>query len=429
MLTRAPGAYPSTLLRSLIETSNRLDLPLARLPSMTELKASIAAGPALLAPIAIEDLLGRPEIHLDPAPLAKLVNGRRVLVTGAGGTIGSELCRQIAALGPAKLVLLEQGEFNLYTIEGELHAGQPGLPVHPLLCDVRDTDRVAAIFLAEQPELVFHAAAYKHVPMAEANVRETILTNVLGSRNVADAAAACGARAVVMISTDKVINPTSVMGATKRVAEAYGQLRDAESTGHHTRFMTVRFGNVLGSSGSVVPLFRRQLAQGGPLTVTHPDITRYFMTVREAVGLVLQATAHGLTPEKNNAAQRGKIFVLDMGAPVRIMDLARQMIRLAGLRPDADVKIEVTGLRPGEKLYEELFSADEGLVDSGLESMQLASPRVLDSAPFCAGLDILLSSARAMADDARLTTQLAALVPDFQPAQAANVIPLKANKL
>jgi O-antigen biosynthesis protein WbqV len=356
-------ADPASICRSnkedLFERAERLGLSVACLPRLTEFKDAAESEAQALRPIALEDLLGRPQVTLNRSAISQLIEGRRVLVTGAGGTIGSELSRQIAALRPAKLVLLDAGEFNLYSVELAVREQQPDLDCEPLLANIRERDRVIQIFAEFRPELVFHAAALKHVPMVELNPGEGVMTNVIGTRNVADAAARYGARAMVQVSTDKAVKPTNVMGASKRLAEFYIQALDlaasADPDERPARFMTVRFGNVLGSSGSVVPLFQRQLARGGPLTVTHPEIRRYFMTVREAVELILQASAHGV----EHPEERGKIFVLDMGEPAKIADIAHQMIRLAGLRPEVDVKVEYTGLRPGEKLYEELFDDDE----------------------------------------------------------------------
>jgi O-antigen biosynthesis protein WbqV len=380
---------------------------------LAELNTALAAASSLVRPVAVEDLLGRPEIVLQQDKIAALVAGRRVIVTGAGGSIGSELVRQIAALQPRKLVLVDNGEFNLYTIDHEIRAQHPAIQVHTILADVRDRTRVDSIFITEQPDVVFHAAALKHVPLVEANIREAVLTNVQGSKNVADAARQVQAQALVMISSDKAINPTNIMGATKRIAEAYCQTLDL-MPGTSTRFMTVRFGNVLGSSGSVVPLFQKQLERGGPLTVTHPDVTRYFMTVREAVALVLQASAHGL----GSGSDRGKIFVLDMGQPVKIVDLARQMIRLAGFRPDEDIKIAFTGLRPGEKLYEELFGIEE-MVQAGVDGVLVAAPPVLDAATLAASIAMLTENAAANASDATLTAAIHALVPEYERADTS----------
>jgi O-antigen biosynthesis protein WbqV len=346
--------------------------------------------------------------------MARLVRGRHILVTGAGGTIGAELCRQVAALAPVALSLLDNGEFLLYAIEQELRESYPGLDIRPILGDVRERRRVDAVLAAERPQIVFHAAALKHVPMVEANPAEGVLTNVIGSRNVFEASRAHGARLVVMISTDKAVNPTSVMGAAKRLAESVCQALDIEESRRGaggTRLLTVRFGNVLGSTGSVVPLFSRQLAAGGPLTVTHPEVTRYFMTVREAVELVLEAAA--TAPDGDGEGARGKIFVLDMGEPVRIADLARQMIRLAGLRPDRDVTIDYIGLRPGEKLHEELFHDAESPVATGNPALRLAAPRTADYAVLARSLDELEREARD-GDTARVLDLLQRLVPEYR---------------
>ncbi|MBV9153043.1 MAG: polysaccharide biosynthesis protein, partial [Alphaproteobacteria bacterium] len=368
--------------RRLLDRADALAIPLARLPRLTDFHRNLENPERVLEPIALEDLLGRPQAVLDRDGMARLIRGRRVLVTGAGGTIGAELARQIAAFSPSKLVLLDNGEFALYGIETELRERFPELLGIPVLRDVRERAQLDEVFAGERPEIVFHAAALKHLPMVETNPIEGVLTNVVGSRNVAEAARAFGASLVVMISTDKAVNPTSVMGATKRVAESFCQALDlyearrSAAPACGTRYVTVRFGNVLGSTGSVVPLFHRQLAAGGPLTVTDPEVTRFFMTVREAVELVLQASA--LSPESGAAESRGKIFVLDMGEPVKIVDLAQQMIRLAGLRPNRDVAIEFIGLRPGEKLHEELFHAAEPLIPTANAAIRLAAPRTAD---------------------------------------------------
>jgi FlaA1/EpsC-like NDP-sugar epimerase len=351
--------------------------------------------------------------------MARLISGRRVLVTGAGGTIGAELARQVAAFSPSRLVLLDNGEFALYAIDAELREHFPGLVQLPLLRDVRERRQIDEVVATERPEIVFHAAALKHLPMVEANPLEGVLTNIVGSRNVAEAARACGAALVVMISTDKAVNPTSVMGATKRLAESFGQALDLYEArrgwryGQGTRYVTVRFGNVLGSTGSVVPLFARQLATGGPLTVTDPEADRFFMTVREAVELVLQATA--LSPAPETADARGKIFVLDMGEPVKIVDLAHQMIRLAGLRLERDIKIEFIGLRPGEKLHEELFHPAEPLVPTANPAIRLAAPRTADYAMLARAIDELEDNARSRREE-RVLQLLERLVPEYRRA-------------
>ena len=406
--------------RRLLDAADRLGLTLARLPRLTDFRRDEGEGPKLRA-IDIEDLLGRPQKVLDRDAMARLVRGRRVLITGAGGTIGSELARQIADLQPAALTLFDNGEHNLYLIDLELQESRPEVPRLAVLGDVREAARIADVFRRARPELVFHAAAFKHVPLVESNPAEAVLTNVVGTRNVADACIAHGTAAMVLISTDKAVNPTSVMGASKRIAEMICQARGVEQARAkgRTRFVTVRFGNVLGSTGSVVPLFQRQLARGGPLTVTHPDITRYFMTTREAVELILQAAA---LPD-HRESDEGKIFVLDMGEPVRIQDLARQMIRLAGLRPDQDVKIAFTGLRPGEKLHEELLHESEHLVPSGREGILVAAPRLADLRELYSALYRLAAIAERR-DVAAMRLAIGALVPEFrgaapEPAAAA----------
>ncbi len=399
-------------IRELIETAAQLGISVARLPRMTEFRKEGEA--AQVKSIDVEDLLGRPQRVLDRSAVMRLIAGRRILVTGAGGTIGSELVRQVAALDPAAIVLFEQSEHALYQIDMELAERFPAVPRVPVLGDVRDPEAVDSVFAAQRPEIVLHAAAYKHVPLVEANVGEGLLTNVRGTQIVAQACQRHGVAVMVMISTDKAVNPTNVMGATKRIAEMICQSLDLErmaTRSNATQYVTVRFGNVLGSSGSVVPLFQRQLSQGGPLTVTHPDVTRFFMTTREAVELILQAAA---MPSDTVHAE-GKIFVLDMGEPVRIQDLARQMIRLAGLEPDRDVKIAFTGLRPGEKLYEEVLHSAETTVPTPQEGVMLAAPRVIDRAELERAIAGLIVSAQ-QRDTAALIAGIAALVPEFQHA-------------
>jgi O-antigen biosynthesis protein WbqV len=362
-------------MRDLLNQANEIGMTLARLPKLTEFKSGLAEGNDI-RPIAVEDLLGRAQNAQDKTAMRDLIAGKRVMVTGAGGTIGSELVRQIASFGPASIYLFEQSEFNLYQIDMELAETFPAISRKPLLGDVRDTTYIDHIFGKLKPEVVFHSAAIKHVPMAEYNPEEAILTNVIGTRNIADACVEHKVLAMVLISTDKAVNPANVMGATKRLAECYCQAlgSDAMARGD-TRFITVRFGNVLGSTGSVVPLFQKQLKRGGPITITHPDMVRYFMTVREAVELVLQAAAMGAKPEE---LRHGLIFVVDMGQPVRIEELAMQMIRLAGFKPHKDIQIVYTGLRPGEKLYEELFHNSETSLKTDHEGILLASSRKVE---------------------------------------------------
>ena len=397
----------------LLERAEALGMSLARVPRLTDFQDHNGNNRVELRPVAIEDLLGRPQARLDQAAMADLIGGRRVLVTGAGGTIGGELVRQIAARGPASLALLDSSEHALYLVDREVGERWPALEVHALLADVRDAAALEAAFADSRPELVFHAAALKHVPIAEAHASEAVLTNVAGTRNVADAARAHGVRAMVMVSTDKAVNPSNVMGASKRLAEAYCQALDSTDG---TRFVTVRFGNVLGSAGSVVPLFQHQLAAGGPLTVTHPEMTRFFMTTREAVELILQATVLGL--DDGAATPVGGIFVLEMGEPVRIVDLARQMIRLAGHHPDTDIAITFIGPRPGEKLHEELFHAGEPLVETAHEAIRLARPRAAVEATLAVAIDELTALAVSH-DDAAVRARLAQILPEFEAATPA----------
>ncbi len=427
---RTEGRVPSSLvvtepelsgtaLAQLMEVADREGLRVFRAPRPTALDLAGESAHVELKPVAIEDLLNRPQVALDRAGMARLVQGRRVLVTGAGGTIGSELARQVAALGPEQLVLLDNGEFALWQIELELAETAPNVPRRAVIADIRDEQRIRALMEDVRPELVFHAAALKHVPMVEANPLEGLLTNAAGTRHVADAARAAGALAMVLISTDKAVNPSSVMGASKRVAEMYCQALDIGARGGDggpaggMRCITVRFGNVLGSTGSVVPLFQRQLARGGPLTVTHPDMLRYFMTVREAVGLVLEASVIGADAKPPEYLRQGGIFVLDMGPPVKIVDLARQMIRLAGRRPDHDVEIRFTGLRPGEKLFEELFHGAEPTVATGHPGLLMATPRTADPAIVGRAIEEIASACRG--GQKRLAmTLLGRLLPEFE---------------
>ncbi|MEX2616364.1 MAG: nucleoside-diphosphate sugar epimerase/dehydratase [Alphaproteobacteria bacterium] len=394
--------------RTLLTLCDAHGITLSRLPRLAELKDGIA-NPLAIRPVAVEDLLGRPRTVLDREAMRQLVTGRRVLVTGAGGTIGSELARQIAEIGPATLILFDNAEYQLYEIDMALAEAWPALDRRPVLGDVRDRGRVDDVIAREKPELVFHAAALKHVPMVERNPNEGVLTNVVGTRNVADACRAAGVRLMVQISTDKAVDPANVMGATKRLAEGYCQALDmAGRPRDETRFVVVRFGNVLGSTGSVVPLFQRQLAAGGPLTVTDPNMTRYFMTVREAVELVLQASALGLS----NSETEGRIFVLDMGEPVRIIDLAHQIIRLAGLQPEKDIAIEIIGPRPGEKTHEVLLHGAETPVPTSCDGLTLAAPRTFDLTLMSRTIDELEQSARARETD-RTLSLLHTLVPEF----------------
>jgi FlaA1/EpsC-like NDP-sugar epimerase len=355
----------SSLTRMTVEGCRDSNVRCVTLPSLEELDDG-RVDVSQLREIRIEDLLGREMIELDDAKIHAFLDGMRVLVTGAGGSIGTELCRQVSSYKIEQLIMVDHGEFNLYQIEHEMQGLQRECPVSAMLGDVRDESRMRWIFEAYQPDVVLHAAAYKHVPLVEDNPAEGLKTNVFGTKMVADLAVEYGVRKFLLVSTDKAVNPTNVMGASKRTAEIYCQTLSDQSA---TAFITTRFGNVLGSAGSVVPLFRKQIEAGGPITVTHPEITRFFMTIPEAVSLILQAAAMGAG---------GEIYVLDMGEPVKIVDLARQMIRLAGREPDIDISIEYIGLRPGEKLYEELFHGSENLMGTVHPKILLAEARKHD---------------------------------------------------
>ncbi len=394
----------------LLAVAESRGIAIGQLPRLAELHGS--SGELAVKPMAIEDLLGRPQATLDRPAMRRLVAGRRVMITGAGGSIGAELARQTAELAPAEIVLFDASEHNLYEIDLELAERHPQLSRIAVIGDVRDPARLDQVMAQARPQLLFHAAALKHVPLVEGNPLEAILTNVIGTRNVAEACRRAGVAEMVLISTDKAINPSNVMGATKRLAESYGQALDiaGRKSGSGPRVITVRFGNVLGSAGSVVPLFQRQLAAGGPLTVTHPEMTRYFMTVREAVELVLQAAA---LETAAGSAGAGRIYVLDMGEPVRILDLAKQMIRLAGKTPGKDVEIRFTGPRPGEKLREELFHGEETLTPSGHPGLHLAAPRTSNLELLGRSLDDLERLARQRQRDAALAL-LARLVPEYR---------------
>lgn len=353
-------------------------------------------------PVDVVDLLGRDPVKINMAEVAAYLHNRRVMVTGAGGSIGSELCRQIASYAPSVLILLDHDENGIFDIQHELRSRYPQVKFKSVIADIRDRVKMGRVFDAERPEVVFHAAAHKHVPFMEDNPEEAVKTNVFGTQNVAEAALAHGVERFVLISTDKAVNPTSVMGTTKRVAELVVQ--DLNRAGK-TRFMAVRFGNVLGSRGSVVPLFQKQIAMGGPVTVTDPEMTRYFMTIPEAVQLVMQAAAIG---------NGGEVFVLDMGEPVKIMDLARTLIRLNGLEPDRDIQIVITGRRPGEKLYEEVLTAEEGTEATKHDRIFAARVRMPDPLVFARQLKEL-EQVTFGGDHALIVDKLVQLVPSFEP--------------
>ena len=395
----APAARIGEVARMCAE----LGLPSDTMPALEHL-VSGRVKVSQLRPVQIEDLLRRPAVELDMTSIFGLIRGRVIAVTGAGGSIGSELCRQILAQGPEALVLIERCEVQLFQVEQELMGRSGRNIVVPLVADVADGLRMSQILLKHRPSVIFHAAAHKHVPMMEAQPGEALRNNAMGTATLARAAVEAGVDRFVLISTDKAINPTNAMGATKRVAEIFIQAMQA-SRPESTRFMAVRFGNVLGSSGSVVPTFSKQIAAGGPVTVTHKDVTRYFMTIPEAVGLVLQAGALGLG---------GEIFVLDMGEPVRIADMARQMIELSGYRPDEDIEIQYTGLRPGEKMFEELSHHREKLEDTGHPKIFrfVSKPPSLEVVErFFVEVGPLLHTA----DGAEIKRRMQGLVPEYKP--------------
>ena len=416
VLIAAPSATGAEM-RRIVEACEARGLAYKTLPGWSELidgKVSVKT----LRDVDYRDLLRRAPVELETEAIAGYVEKRTVLVTGAGGSIGSELCRQIARFRPAGLVLLDSCEGNLYNIQMELAGRMPELFCLPVLADLRDRALVERIFRAHRPDVVFHAAAYKHVPMMEVNPWQAVLNNIQGSQVVMDLSAACGVGHFVLISTDKAVRPTNVMGASKRVCELILQ----SHFGGKTRMMAVRFGNVLASSGSVIPLFRKQIAAGGPVTVTHPDVTRYFMTIPEAAQLVLQAGALG---------RGGELFVLNMGTPIRIADMARDLIRFSGKEPDVDIPVVFTGLRPGEKLYEELITDGEGIVATRHEKIMVLRPdeqsgiSAEDKAfrrQWLAGrLDRLFGLAERQ-DTCGIKAALAELVPEYAGQDAACVL-------
>mgnify|MGYP000445220279 CR=1 FL=1 len=356
--------------------------------------------------VNIEDLLGREPVNLDVNEVSSYVKGQVVLITGGGGSIGSELCRQIAEFEPKKLIILDTYENNAYDIQNELLYNKPELELYTVIANIREKQRLDNIFKKYKPNVVFHAAAHKHVPLMEANPTEAIKNNVFGTLNVAECSDKYGVNKFVLISTDKAVNPTNIMGATKRIAEMVIQAINRNSK---TEFVAVRFGNVLGSNGSVIPLFKRQIEQGGPVTVTHPDVTRFFMTIPEAVQLVIQAGA---------MAKGGEIFVLDMGQPVKISDLAKNLIKLSGFEPDVDINIEYTGLRPGEKLYEELLLKEEGLESTKNNKIYIAKPIHTDLALLRRELDCLKEII--MNDSGEVSDYIKLIVPTYKKAENGN---------
>ena len=390
---------------------------LLRRHGVVEMGADAAAAP-VLREISLEELLSRPPVRLDPEPVRALVAGRRVLVTGAGGSIGSELCRQIAASGCVHLTMVDASEYNLFHIDREVAQTWPALARKEILCDVRDAARVERVFAEQRPDIIFHAAALKHVTLVENHPCEGVRTNVLGTRNVAVAAKACGAAHLALISTDKAVAPTSVMGAAKRVAEAVARQFGG---GGDMRVSIVRFGNVLGSAGSVVPIFQSQIARGGPITLTHAEVERYFMTIPEAVQLVLRAVALSRIASEPEDG----VLTLEMGEPVKIMDLATRMIELQGLTPGKDIEIQITGLRPGEKLTETLVDVNEVARPKApgvMEAVRL-SPQPIIADERLAALDALAEDG----DEAAVRAQLFDLVEDLRQSGPSKVVKIRAS--
>ena len=398
-----PEAHPEKWLSQ----TRRLALPISRIDASGE-----GARDTDVAPLEIEDLLVRSTVTIDRGRLGAFLKGKRVIVTGGGGSIGSEICLRCAAFGAAELLVVESSEPALFQITELLAVQERDTVVSGVLADVRDRERIMPLFAAFRPDIVVHAAALKHVPYLEADWSEGIKTNIFGSVNVADAAIDAGAKTFVLISTDKAIEPVSMLGATKRFAEMYAQSRDAEfvAAASGVRLVAVRFGNVLGSAGSVVPKFKAQIARGGPVTVTSPDMIRYFMTIREACDLVLTAASH--TGAEDTDSERAAVYVLKMGQPVRIMDLAERMIRLAGYEPGEDIEIVVSGVRPGERLNEILFARDEPMAETGLDGVMAAKPSFAGRAKIQSWLARLDEAIKAN-DRAAANTVLDEAIPDF----------------
>ncbi len=391
-------SYSKEHLKPILDICKQTECALKILPGMYQLiNGQVSA--SQLRNVDIEDLVGRDTVDLDLGSIMNYVSGQTVMVTGGGGSIGSELCRQIAKYQPKLLMIVDFYENNAYDIEQELKAKYKDLKLAVLIASVCDEKRMAAIFEKYRPDIVYHAAAHKHVPLMEGSPNEAIKNNVFGTQTMAELADRYGTKRFVLISTDKAVNPTNIMGASKRICEMLIQSFDQKS---QTEFAAVRFGNVLGSNGSIVPLFRKQILRGGPVTVTHPDIIRYFMTIPEAVALVLQAGA---------LAGGGEIFVLDMGEQVKIVDLARNLIRLMGFVPDRDIKIEYIGLRPGEKLYEEFLMAEEGLQETSNKLIHIGRPIPMEEAAFSANLAKLKEAVEA---EGEIKEIVKSLVPTYQ---------------
>jgi FlaA1/EpsC-like NDP-sugar epimerase len=397
LIIAMPSA-PGAVVRQVVKAGLECGIPTLTVPSLSDLVTK--KGSLELRGVEIQDLLRREPVVTDLAAVAELATGETVLITGAGGSIGSELCRQLARLAPSQLILLGHGENSIFDIKGELRRDYPEVPVIAVIADVRDRARVASVVEKFRPHAIFHAAAHKHVPLMEENVIEAVTNNVVGTRNVVDAAIAQDVQHLVFISTDKAVRPTSVMGATKRVAEMIVQ---HAATKFDRNFVAVRFGNVLGSRGSVVPTFLRQIREGGPVTVTHPEMQRYFMTIPEAVQLVLQAGALG---------NGGEVFLLDMGEPVKVVDLASDLIRLSGYAVGSDIEIRFTGIRPGEKLYEEMFFGGEHVLPTDHAKVLRARNGLLSEGIY-RKIAVLVHAAESGESDDVLRATLRELVPDF----------------
>ncbi len=399
IIIAVPSAPPLEI-RHLIELCNTTSCKIKILPGIYEIITGDVSFDQI-RDVQIEDLLGRAPVVLDNDELEAFLSNKRICVTGGGGSIGAELCRQIARFHPEEIIILDSYENSAYDLENELKRTFPALHLSVVIASVRDKERMISVFTALKPHVVFHAAAHKHVPLMEHNPSEAIKNNVFGTINTIEAAVAVNTEKFVLISTDKAVNPTNVMGTTKRICEMAVQAYNGKSS---TEFVAVRFGNVLGSNGSVIPLFKRQIETGGPITVTHPDIIRYFMTIPEAAQLVLQAGA---------MAQGGEVFILDMGEPVKIVDLARNLIKLSGLEPDIDIRIEFTGLRPGEKLYEELLLAEEGIEKTRIDKIFIGNQIAPDYQQFHAHLANL--STIVNADTETIIQTLQEIVPTYTP--------------
>jgi FlaA1/EpsC-like NDP-sugar epimerase len=386
-------------LRHVVQVCQGTALRFSTVPSLTDI-ASGKFSVSQMRHVDINDLLGREVVQLDMAQLEKFLKDKVILVTGAGGSIGSEMCRQVCAFGPKLLLLVEQAENPLFFIERELRKNFPDVQMKAVICDIAETARVSQVYEQYHPQVVIHAAAHKHVPLMEGNPGEAIKNNVIGTRNMANAADAFGTDDFVMISTDKAVNPTSIMGSSKRIAEMY--IQDLNNTSK-THFMTVRFGNVLGSNGSVIPIFNKQILEGGPVTVTHPEMTRYFMTIPEASQLVLQAATMG---------SGGEIFLLDMGEPVKIVDLARELITLSGFRPGEDIEIEFSGLRPGEKLFEELSIEGEDMIPTKHPKIAIWKTISKDRQTLRDGIGKVIDIAHTQ-DRSKIVAAIKGLIPEF----------------